>query len=176
VHLDGCVEVARAYYRAVPPARIGQEVAVQWDERTVRILDAKTWQLLREHRPQVPGGYRITEEEKRRTSRSTQQLLARAAHVGRHVAAVCAAIHREDGEMGLRRVQGVLALVRRHGRGTVEDACRVALEVGVPSYRFVRRYLEHQPQLPLSLRQVDPLIRELTHYRDLIRRRTGEET
>ncbi len=175
VHLDGCVEVARAYYRAVPPARIGQEVGVQWDERTVRILDQK-WQLLREHRPQVPGGYRIAEDEKRRTPKTTQQLLVRAAYAGRHVGAVCASIHREDGEMGIRRVLGVLALVRYHGRGVVDDACRVALEVGVPSYRFVRRFLEHQPQLHLSLRQVDPLIRELTHYRDLIRRKTGEET
>ena len=28
-------------------------------------------------------------------------------------------------------------------------------------YHFVRRYLERRPQLPLSLHQVDPLIREL---------------
>ena len=96
VHLDGCVEVARAYYRAVPPARIGQEVGVQWDERTIRILDAETWQLLREHRPQLPGGYRIDEEEKRRTPKTTQQLLVRAAWAGRHIGAVCAAIHREE--------------------------------------------------------------------------------
>jgi transposase len=175
VHLDGCVEVARAYYRAVPPARIGQEVGVQWDERQVRILTQDTWTLLREHRVQVPGGYRIAEEEKRRTPKTTEQLLTRAAWAGRHVGAVSAAIHREDGEMGVRRIQGMLALVRRQGRGVVDDACRVALEVGVPSYRFVRRYLEHRPQLHLSLRQVDPLIRELTHYRDLIRQRTGEE-
>ena len=39
-------------------------------------------------------------------------------------------------------------------------------------YHFVRRYLEHNPQLPLSLRQVDPLIRQLTLYRDLIESRT----
>jgi transposase len=173
VHLDGCVEIARAYYRAVPPAHIGQEVGVQWDERTVRILDTE-WHLLREHRPQLPGGYRIDEDEKRRTPKTTQQLLVRAACAGRYVGAVCAAIHREDGEMGIRRVQGMLALARRHGRVVVDDACRVALDVGVPSYRFVRRYLEHRPQLHLTLRQVDPLIRDLTHYRDLIRRKTGE--
>jgi hypothetical protein len=43
----------------------------------------------------------------------------------------------------------------------------------------VRRYLEHGPQLPLNLRQVDPLIRQLTIYRDLIQARTNtlnEET
>ena len=35
----------------------------------------------------------------------------------------------------------------------------------------MRRYLERNPQAPLSLKQVDPLIRELTQYRDLIQQR-----
>jgi len=174
VHLDGCVEVAGAYYRAVPPARIGQRVGVQWDERTVRILDEK-WQLLREHRPQPRGRYSISEEEKRRTPKTTQQLLVRASYAGRHVGAVCAAIHRDDGEIGIKRMQGVLRLVQQHGRAVVDDACRAALEVGAPTYRFVRRFVERRPQLHLSLRQVDPLIRELTQYRDLIRRKTGDQ-
>jgi len=38
----------------------------------------------------------------------------------------------------------------------------------VAEYRFVRRFLERSPQVPLTLRQVDPLIRELVQYRDLI--------
>jgi hypothetical protein len=37
----------------------------------------------------------------------------------------------------------------------------------------VRRYLERNAQPPLSLRQVDPLIRQLTLYRDLIEERTN---
>jgi hypothetical protein len=40
----------------------------------------------------------------------------------------------------------------------------------------VRRYLEHGPQLPLNLRQVDPLIRQLTLYRDLIQARTQQDS
>jgi hypothetical protein len=43
----------------------------------------------------------------------------------------------------------------------------------VENYRFVRRYLERHPQL--SLRHVDPLIRELTEYRDLINLKTKEQ-
>jgi hypothetical protein len=43
----------------------------------------------------------------------------------------------------------------------------------VQEYRFVRRYLERGPQL--TLRQVDPLIRELVQYRDLINHRTQEQ-
>jgi hypothetical protein len=41
-------------------------------------------------------------------------------------------------------------------------------------YRFVRRYLERTSDPPLSLRQVDPLIRQLSLYRDLIEERTRQ--
>jgi hypothetical protein len=58
-----------------------------------------------------------------------------------------------------------------------ENACATALELGVAEYRFVRRYLERSMQAPLTLRQVDPLIRELTRYHDLIQQRINfEET
>ena len=43
---------------------------------------------------------------------------------------------------------------------------------GVREYQFVRRYLQRTPQL--SLRQIDPLIRELEQNRDLINQRTQE--
>jgi hypothetical protein len=47
----------------------------------------------------------------------------------------------------------------------------VALEAG-SEYRFVRRYLESAPAFPLTLRQVDPLIRQLHLYRDVIEQRS----
>ena len=56
----------------------------------------------------------------------------------------------------------------------MDDACAAALEVGVCDYRFVRRYLERNPHLPLSLRQIDPLIRQLTLYRDFIENKIKE--
>jgi hypothetical protein len=46
--------------------------------------------------------------------------------------------------------------------------------MGIQEYCFVRRYLERCPQAPLSLQQVDPLIRELVQYRDLINHPTKE--
>ena len=70
----------------------------------------------------------------------------------------------------MRRLLGVLALVKKHGAAAVDDACAAALELQVADYRFVRRYLERHPAAPLTLRQVDPLIRDLTHYRDVIAR------
>lgn len=50
----------------------------------------------------------------------------------------------------------------------MNDACTAACDLGQPTYRFVRRFLERCPRPPLALRQIDPLIRELTQYRDLI--------
>ena len=75
----------------------------------------------------------------------------------------------------MRRLLGVLTLVKKHGAAAVDDACAAALELQVADYRFVRRYLERHLAVPLTLRQVDPLIRDLTHYRDVIARKTQEE-
>ena len=72
----------------------------------------------------------------------------------------------------MRRIQGMLSLAKKYGAASVDEACSAALEVGSSEYRFVRRYLERHPQMPLSLRQVDPLIRELTLYRDFIENKT----
>jgi hypothetical protein len=90
------------------------------------------------------------------------------------VSTICDHIHRHEGEAGVRRILGVLALAKKHGPAVVEDAAKAALELGVPTYRFLRRYLDRRPPVPLTLRQVDPLIRQLTLYRDLIDRTTGD--
>lgn len=84
-------------------------------------------------------------------------------------------MHRHQGEVGIRRILGVLSLAKKFGAAAVDDACAAAIEMGVQEYRFVRRYLERCPQAPLTLQQVDPLIRELVQYRDLINYRTKEQ-
>jgi transposase len=175
VHLDGCVEVEAAYYGA-PPGWIGRLVNVQWDDLYVRLLDPRTGQLLREHVRQKRGRYRVKNEDyPKHTPLGTLQLLARAERAGPHIGTLCQAIHRAQGELGVRRMLGVLALGKKFGLAAVEEACTAALELGVHEYRFVRRYLERRPQAPLTLQQVDPLIRELVHYRDLIQQRLQEQ-
>jgi len=174
VHLDGCVEVEAAYYGA-PPGWIGRVLRVQWDELYVRLLDPKTGQLLREHVRQKRGWYRIKEDDHpKRTPLRTSQLLWRAGRAGSHIGALCDAIHHQQGEVGVRRILGVLSLAKKYGTAAVDEACAAALDMGVQEYRFVRRYLERCPQAPLSLQQVDPLIRELVQYRDFINYRTKE--
>jgi transposase len=173
VHLDGCVEVEAAYYSA-PPGWIGQRLQVQWNDIAVRLLDPKTGQLVREHVRAPRGWHRVADVDRpTRTPPKTLALLAAAHTAGPSIGALCDHIHRHDGAVAVRRVLGVLALAKKHGPAVVDNAARTALDLGVPTYRFMRRYLDRQPPLALTLRQVDPLIRQLTLYRDLIDRRTG---
>jgi hypothetical protein len=176
VHLNGCVEVEGAYYGA-PPGWLGQRLPVQWNDLHVRLMAPKTGLLLREHLRTRRGAYQIHDADRpTRTPPSTLALLARAMRAGSAMGTVCTHIHQHDGIPGVRRIQGILGLAKKHGVAVVEDAAKAAIEIGVPTYRFVRKYLERRPPLPLTLRQVDPLIRQLTDYRDLIDRKTGDPT
>lgn len=59
--------------------------------------------------------------------------------------------------------------VRRRRR---DEASGAVLELGVCDYRALRRYIERRPAPPVSLAQIDPLIRQLSHYRELIDQKT----
>jgi hypothetical protein len=174
VHLDGHVEIDCAYYSA-PPGNIGRVLGVQWDERRVRILEPNTGELLREHALQERGRHRTSDHDRPSKTPSTSlDVIARARKAGPSIGSLAAEIHRREGEHGIRRVLGLLNLTKRHGAAAVDEACSLALSVGSPTYRFARVYLEKRPSAP-SLKQIDPLIRDLTHYRDVIARMTKEQ-
>lgn len=170
--LDGCVQVDGAYYEA-PPGLLGTQIPVQWDDQFVRLMSAVDGQLLVEHRRKRPGAHSLVFDQPSRTPPRIHKLLSRAATAGKNIGALCQSIHAHDGLAGVRRIQGVLDLARRHGPRRVDDVCLLGLEVGVPTYKFVQRFIQHHPQEPL-LAQHHPVIRQLTEYRDVIRRMTGE--
>ena len=103
------------------------------------------------------------------------QLLERAARSGPNIGQFTKALFELQAEAAVRRIQGILAFTKKYGVARVDDACAAALEMQAYDYRFVRVYLERRSEPPLSLRQVDPLIRQLTLYRDLIDERTQDE-
>jgi hypothetical protein len=109
-----------------------------------------------------------------RGARRNTPMLARAHKAGTNIGALCEAIHQRQAEVGIRRIVGVLSLAKKYGCSAC--ACAAALELRVPEYRFVRRYLERSPQAPRSLRQVDPFIRELIQYLDAIQQRFSKRT
>ena len=175
VHLDGCVEVEAAYYSA-PPGWITRIVQVQWDGLHVRLLDPRTGQLLREHLRQARGRRRIEDADRpKRTPLGTVQLLERAARSGPHIGQLTKVLYELQAEAAVRRILGILSFGKKYGVARVDDACAAALELQVYDYGFVRRYLERNSQPPISLRQVDPLIRQLELYRDLIEVRSTRQ-
>ena len=101
--------------------------------------EARRFRISQIEPPQI---YVRPEDRPSRTPPSTLTLLGQAARAGAPIGTLCDAIHRRDGELGVRRILGVLALVKKHGAAVVGDACTAALELGVADYRFVRRYLE----------------------------------
>jgi len=121
---------------------------VQWNEIFVRLLDPKTGQRLREHLRQKRGWHRIQAQDlSPRRPWKVSQLLLRAEHAGTQIGALCHHIDQHQGQLGVRRIQGVLSLVKKYGTVATEDACAAALEMGVREYRFVRRYLERTPEV-----------------------------
>ena len=79
------------------------------------------------------------------TPAKTLALLAAGQRAGPSVGTICDHIHQHDGAAGVRRMLGVLSLVKQHGPTVVEEAAIAALELGVPTYRFLKRYLAPGP-------------------------------
>ena len=74
----------------------------------------------------------------------------------------------------------IAAAINQNGRYRGTDGYRLGDRIIVQTVEFqngvlLARYLDRRPAIPITLRQVDPLIRQLTLYRDLIDRRTGDD-
>src|SRR3546814_7353438 len=63
---------------------------------------------------------------------STRQLLERATRAGAHIDKLCQSIYERQGQMGVRRMLGVLSLAKRFGPVRVDEACA---EIGRASCR-----------------------------------------
>jgi hypothetical protein len=159
VHLDGCVEVEAAYY-SLPPGWIGRSVRVQWDALHVRILHPTTNQLLREHLRQKRGGCHIEEEDHpKKMPLSAAQLLRRAAHAGTQTGKFCQLLYDRQGETAIRRILGVLSLMKKYGTAAVEDACAAALDirgVRIPFRAPLSGAPAAPPSVPAADRSADP--------------------
>lgn len=176
VRSTGEVEVEALLYPA-PATHIGGWVQVQHDDQVVRLIDEATGLLLVEHRrgSSEQGRATFPEAGKGLSSSSspavspTVELVKRGRQLGENIGIVCAAIAAADHEeFAVRRLRAVLRSVDRYGADHVEVACKAALQAGAPTYRCVRAWLDHHPPVPLT--QVDPLIRDLIAYRDVVAR------
>lgn len=168
---DGCVEVKRSYYSALPAA-IYSKVIVRTYAMELEILDPKTLTVIRRHmRSPRPGGLKMEEADRIfNPSRMTQYFLEQAAKIGPKTRELCGDIFMEDGRMGQRRMRGVLSLARKHSAAVIEEACAAAVLRRVRSSKIVREIVERleekvgTTQTSLPLTQLHELIRPLKDY------------
>lgn len=170
---DGCIEVKRSYYSALPAA-IFSTVVVRIYAMEIEIIDPKTLLVVRRHTKSArPGSVKMKESDRIfNPSRMTQSFLDQAARIGPKTQELCKQLFGEEGRVGQRRMRGVLSLARKHPAAIIEEACSLAVARGVRSSKIVREIVERleeknlpnkQASLPIFT-QSHELIRPLEDY------------
>jgi transposase len=171
VHRDGHVEVDKAYY-SVPPEYLGHEVWVRWDSRLVRVFNLRMKQIAI-HVKADPGRFstqpgHIASEKISAVERGSAWLLRRAAHIGPYTERWAEAMLEARGIEGVRVLQGLLSLARKHPADTLEKACESALSHQIFRLRGLRGLLR-EPTRQAEFLEDHPLIRPLEQYGRFVR-------
>jgi transposase len=168
VHRDGHVEVDKAYY-SVPPEYLGRRVWVRWDSRLVRVFNAR-WQQIALHVKHEPGrfstqGQHIAAEKISNIERGAAWLLGQVRRLGPQATRWAEGVIQVRGVEGIRVLQGLLSLAKRHRCEQLEHACELAHAHGSYRLRTVRQLIDRDvPQQQLAFLDDDPLIRPLSDY------------
>jgi hypothetical protein len=177
VHRDGHVEVAKAYY-SVPPECVGRRVWVRWDSRMVRVLNRRFEEIAVHVRREAgrfsTDPFHIPSEKVSIIERGAEHLLKRASLVGGHAQRWAEAVVKSRGAPGMRTIQGLLALARRHTSAQIDRACELAVKSGAYRLRNIRALIgstEEQTELFVS---EHPVIRNMNEYGRIVKVVLGE--
>lgn len=169
VHRDGHVEIERAYY-SVPPEYLGRRVWARWDGRLVRVFNQKLEQIA-VHPRREAGRFstldeHIVTEKFNPIERGTAWQLEQAGRIGPHTVRWAEAMLAERGIEGVRVLQGLLSLVKKHRCDDIERACDIALSHGAFRLRILRSLLTRDAprQASLDFTEEHEIIRPLVEY------------
>jgi transposase len=173
VHRDGHVEVDKAYY-SVPPEYLARSVWVRWDARMVRVFNDRM-DLIASHPKHEPGrfstqGPHIASEKISGVERGAAWLLGRVRLIGPQSVRWAEATIQARGVEGVRVIQGLLSLTRRHDAAAIERACETAHGYGAFRLRTVRALIERQAASQEQFTFIDqhPIIRDLSDYQQFV--------
>jgi transposase len=173
VHRDGHVEVAHAYY-SVPPEYMARRVWVRWDGRLVRIFNMN-FESIAVHAQQVAGGYstfgeHIVTEKVNAVERGSDWLLGKIRVIGKHSLQWSQSMLAERGIQGIRVLQGLLSLAKKHSTRDIERACDIALSYRAFRLRTVRALIARNApkQAEFEFTEEHELIRPLVEYGRLL--------
>ena len=168
VHLDGHVEFDKAYY-SVPPEYTGREVWVRGESRLIRIYDLKM-EPITVHARTEPGLSRTEDAhihplKRRLADRGTVYLLERCRSIGLQCGTWALAMAKHRGIEGVRVMQGLIALSKKHPAVELERAAAKALQRAGWRLGDLKRALSE----PANVVQIDfleahPLIRDMAEY------------
>lgn len=174
VNRDGHVEVAKAYYSA-PPEYLGRRVWVRWDGRTVRVFNHR-WEQIALHLRHEPGrfstlGEHLAPQKINGIERGASWLLSKVSLIGPRTTEWAEAMLTSRGIAGVRVLQGLLSLDKRHPLADIERACEVALSYGAFHLRSVRQLINRHAakQQSLPFLEQHPIIRPLADYGSWVR-------
>jgi Mu transposase, C-terminal domain len=180
VHRDGHIEVAKAYY-SVPPEYLARSVWVRWDERLVRVFNQR-WEQIALHVKQEPGrfstqGSHLASEKISGVERGATWLLGRVRLLGPQSSCWAEGVIQNRGIEGVRVLQGLLSLAKKHRCADLEKACALAAASGSYRLRTIRELLKRQAakQEQFDFMHEHPLIRSLSEYAQLVHDAFGQE-
>ena len=173
-HWDGHIEVAKAYYSA-PPEYVGQTVWARWDGRVVRVFNERLVQIAL-HAHQLPGQFsthdaHIVTEKINAVEHGAEYLLLKVRRCGDGCTRWAEAMLQRQGVAGVRVLQGLLHLARKHPHSVLDKACAAAHGHSEYRLRTVRALLRRQDTTQPLLEFMDehPLIRPLSEYGQFVR-------
>jgi transposase len=169
VHRDGHIEYQKAYY-SVPPEYLGHTLWVRAESRVLRVFNQRM-EVIAAH-VRVEAGKFATDEahihaHKRCViERGANYLLQRCKLMGANSGAWAEAIYTQRGAYGLRVLQGLLGLAKKHSVNRIEQAAGLAVHRGSWRLKDLRRLLEQAENVvQVDFLEAHPLIRDLNAYR-----------
>jgi transposase len=167
---DGLIQVGQCYYAALP-APLFSDVWVRIYDLEIEILDQKTMTVFRRHRRREKPGEMAYEPSDRifNPSRETERLLKQAEAIGPFTSKICQELFKQNGRVAQKKIQGIVALSRKHSASRIEAACQSAFERHAWSSRAVRLLIEKTIEQEASENSEKPRQLELIQEHDSIR-------
>lgn len=170
VHRDGHVEFGKAYY-SVPPEYLGRDVWVRAETRLLRVYNQRL-EVIAAHARVEPGRFATAAEhihahKRCGLERGAEYWLQRCRLIGAHTGAWADGFFAQRGLYGLRAIQGLVGLTKKHPAAALERATGLAVHRGAWRLADVRRLLEQQSDKLVQIDFLDthPLIRTMDTYK-----------
>jgi hypothetical protein len=165
--------VAKAYY-STPPEYLGHDVWVRWDARTVRIFNQRFEQIAL-HARQEPGQFstlnpHVASEKITGVERGAAWLLKKIRWVGPETTRWAEAMLAAREIEGVRVLQGLLSLTKKHRCEELEAACGAAWRHQAFQLRTVRKLLQRSTpdQQVFDFLEEHAVIRPMAEYGQFI--------